>query len=57
MLSKISAYVKSYDGQTKSMYFFIGDDDLLQKYSTIWDKVCADIKKNLIMSLSTIEHT
>ena len=45
MLPKTSAYVKSYDGQTKWMYFLIEDDDLLEKYNTIWDKVSADIKK------------
>ena len=45
MLPKTSAYVKRYDWQTKSMYFFIKDDDLLKKYSTIWNKVSADIKK------------
>ena len=27
------------------MYFLIEDDDLLNKYSDIWDKVSADIKK------------
>ena len=27
------------------MFFFIEDDDLLEKYNTIWDKVSADIKK------------
>ena len=27
------------------MYFLIEDSDLLEKYSTIWDKVSADIKK------------
>ena len=36
---------KSYDGQTKWMYFLIEDDDLLEKYNTIWGKVSADIKK------------
>ena len=30
MLPKTSAYVKSYDGQTKWMYFLIEDDDLLK---------------------------
>ena len=44
MLLKTSAYVESYDGQTKWMYFLI-DDDLLERYNTIWDKVSADIKK------------
>ena len=41
----MSAYVKSYDDQTKRMYFLIGDDDLFEKQSTVWDKVSADIKK------------
>ena len=27
------------------MYFLIEDNDLLEKYNTIWDKVSADIKK------------
>ena len=27
------------------MYFLIDNDDLLEKNNTIWDKVCADIKK------------
>ena len=44
MLLKTNTYVKSYDGQTKLMYFLIKDDDLLKKY-TIWGKVSAYIKK------------
>ena len=55
MLTKTSTYVKIYDGQTKWMYFLIQDDGLLDKYNTIWDKVSADIKNNLIASLSTIK--
>ena len=39
MLPKTSAYVKSYDAQTKRMYFLIEDNELLEKYNTIWDKV------------------
>ena len=38
----MSAYVKSWDGQTKWMYFLIKDDYLLEKYNR--DKVSADIK-------------
>ena len=45
MLPRLSAYVKRYDGQTKWMYFLSEDDDLLEKYNAIWDKVSADIKK------------
>ena len=47
MLPITSAYVKSYDGQTKWMYFLIEDDDLLEKYNTIWDRVSVGIKKEL----------
>ena len=39
MLPKTSAFVKVYDAQTKWMYFLIKDDDFLQTYNTIWDKV------------------
>ena len=46
MFSKTSTFVKSYDRQTKWMYFLIEDDDLLEKHNTIWDKVSADIKKD-----------
>ena len=45
MLPKTSAYVKRYDGQTKWIYFLIEDDDLLEKYNTIWDKLSTNIKK------------
>ena len=47
ILPKTSAYVKSYDGQAKWMCFLIEDDDLLEKYDTIWDNVSADIKKGI----------
>ena len=47
MLPKTSVYVKSYDGQTKWRYFFIEDDDLLEKYNTVWNKVSPDIKNEL----------
>ena len=45
MLPKTSTYVKFYDGKTKWIYLLIEDDDLLEKYNTIWDKVSTDIKK------------
>ena len=45
MLHKTTAFVKSYDGQTKWMYFSIEDDNLLEKFNTISDKVSADIRK------------
>ena len=45
MLPKTSAYVKSYDVQTKQIDFLIEDDDLLEKNNAIWDKVSADIER------------
>ena len=44
-LPKTSAYVKSYDGQTKCMYFLIKDDDILEKDNNVLDKLRPDIKK------------
>ena len=46
------AYLKSYDGPTKWMYFLIENNELLEKYNAIWDIVSANIKKkNLIANL------
>ena len=42
MLPKTSPYVKSYDEQTEWMYYLIEDDNLLEKYNTIWDNVSTD---------------
>ena len=35
--------------------FLIEVDDFLEKYTTIWDNVSADIEKNLIANLSIIK--
>ena len=43
MLPETRTYVKSYDGQTKWMYFLMEDDNLLEKY-------------NLIANLYAIKH-
>ena len=45
MLHIKNTYVKSYDERAKWMYFLIEDDNFLEKYNTIWDKVSADIKR------------
>ena len=47
MLPKMTAYVKSYDGQTKWMCYFIEDDCLFKKHNTMWDKFSTDIKKRI----------
>ena len=58
MLPKTSPYGKSFDQQTKRMYFLNADDDVLEKYNTIWGKSNADTKKkkNLIASLPAIKN-
>ena len=50
MLPKTSAYAKGYDGQTKWMCFLIEDDDLLEKYNAIWDKVSASSIKWTVLA-------
>ena len=55
MLPKASPNVKKDVCKCKWMNFLIGNEDLLEKYNTIWDKVSPDVKKNLIAGLSTIK--
>ena len=45
ILSKKSAFVKSYDGEIKSMYFLIEDHELLKRYNDIQNKVSNSMKK------------
>ena len=45
MLPQLGTYLKTYDGQTKCLYFLIEDDELLEKYNTICDKNSAYVKK------------
>ena len=47
MLPQLSTYVKTYDGQTKWRYFLIEDDELLEKYNTIYDKNSSYVKKRI----------
>ena len=44
LLTKMSAYRKGFN-KTKYMSFFIKDDELLEKYNEIWEKVKTIIKK------------
>ena len=50
-LTKTNTYVNIYDEQIKQMYVLIENDDLLEKYKTIWEKDSVDIK-NQFDSLS-----
>ena len=45
MFPKLSAYVKIYNIETEWIYFFIEDDQLLETYNGIWNKVSNSIKK------------
>ena len=55
MLTQTSTYVKSYDDETKWMYFLNEDGELLKKYNKIWNKIRKSIKIGLIVSQSTIK--
>ena len=50
---KASAYVRSYDGETKWMNSWIKDNDLLKEYNDIWNKLVIISEKNLTVSPST----
>ena len=56
MLPNTSAYIISYNGQTKWMYFLIEEDELLESYNTIWDKFIADIKKGFDSEIVYNKH-
>ena len=53
MLDKTSTYVKIYEGQIKQMFSLIKEDDSLEKCNIIWDKVSTDMKKKIMVCLST----
>ena len=52
-LPKMNAYRTDFH-ETKCMSFLIRDDELLEKYNEIWEKVKNNIKKNLIVNLYTM---
>ena len=52
---KMSAHRK-YFGKTKYMSFLIKDDELLEKYNEIWEKVKNIIKKNLIQNYYIVKN-
>ena len=54
MLPKTRVYARSHDGRTEWIYFLIEDDDILEKYNTIWDKISVILTKNLVAKLPTI---
>ena len=57
MLPQTSAYVKSYDDETKCMSFFIKDNELLEKY-IIKSGIMLTIvlKMDLIANRSTVKN-
>ena len=45
----MSTYKRDFD-ETKYIPFSIKDDELLEKYSKIWEKVKNSLKKNFIVN-------
>ena len=40
-----TGHLKSYDGETKLIYFWIKDDELLKNYNDIWNTLSNGLKK------------
>ena len=51
ILLKIRAYIKSYDGRTKWMYFLMKGEKLLKKINNVWSKVSYIINKATIKKI------
>ena len=45
ILPKMNTYVKSYDAETKQMYFSIEDNELFKKCNNIWIDVISSMKR------------
>ena len=43
ILLQMSRYVKCFENGGKNTYFVIKDDDVLEKYNEIWDKIKTDL--------------
>ena len=58
MLPKKSAYVKSHNGETKSMFFSFGDEQLLKKLgkNSSKNKVTNSMKKKVYCELPAIRN-
>ena len=41
----MDAYIKSYDGETKWMYFSVEDNELIKKINDIWNEVSSSMNK------------
>ena len=51
----MSAYRRDID-ETKYMSFLVKDNELLEKYNEIWEKVKNSVKRKLIMNLYTMKN-
>ena len=49
MLPQMNGYTKLFN-ETKRMSFLIKDENFLEKYDKIWDKVSNSIKKDLTVN-------
>ena len=55
ILPKRNAYIKSYDGKTKWMYFLFEDEEFLRKCNDIWNDIINSINGEFYTYLSTIK--
>ena len=53
VLLKTNAYVKSYEDESKWIYFSIEEEELSKKYNDIWNNISNRIKEELDTNPST----
>ena len=52
----MSGYIKYFENGGKNMSFMINDDNVLDKYNKIWDKIKEKLRLNFIACLFLIKH-
>ena len=57
ILPQMSGYIKYFENGGKNMSFMVKDDDVLDKYNKIWDKIKKSLTLNFIANLFTIKNT
>ena len=50
-LPKMMGYLNIFEDGTKKMHFFTDNNEYLERYTKIWEKISNLIEKNLIVTL------
>ena len=53
----MTGYIKYFENGGKNMSFMVKDNNVLDKYNKIWDKIKKSLLLNFIACLSLMKHT